>query len=85
MCVGASTGPGARGGRMELMVRLTRGGSVAEACIHEDSTGDEPLRACILRAVRELGFPDPAGQVIFSVPLVLEPGIAHRQAAVCGG
>lgn len=85
VCVGASTGPGARGGRMELMVRLTRGGTVAEACMSQDSTDDEPLRACILRAVRELGFPDPEGQVIFAVPLVLEPGIAHRQAAVCSG
>lgn len=83
VCVGASTGPGARGGRMELMVRLTRGGTVAEACIRADDTDDEPLRACILRAVRELGFPDPEGQVIFAVPLVLEPGVAHRQAAVC--
>ena len=83
LCVGASTGPGARGGRMELVVRLTRGGSVADACIRADSTGDEPLRACILRTVRELTFPDPAGQVIFAVPLALEPGIAHAQAAVC--
>jgi hypothetical protein len=83
LCVGASTGPGARGGRMELMVRLTRGGGVAEACIRADSTDDEPLRACILRVVRELTFPDPAGQVIFAVPLVLEPGTAHAQTAVC--
>lgn len=83
VCVGASTGPGAAGGRMELMVRLTRGGTVADACIHTDDTGDEALRACILRAVRETGFPDPAGQVIFAAPLVLSPGPSHRQSAVC--
>jgi hypothetical protein len=83
VCVGATTGPGARGGRMQLMVRLTRGGTVADACISADDTDDAALRACILRAVRETTFPDPEGQVVFSVPLILEPGGAHRQAAVC--
>lgn len=83
ICVGVATGPGARGGRMELMARVADGGRVSDACIRADDTADAHLRACVIRAVRELVFPDPDGQVVFAVPLVLEPGITHRQTAVC--
>lgn len=84
ICVGATTGPGARGGRMELMARIAGGGRVSDACIRADDTGDAHLRACVLRAARELTFPDPGlGQVVFAVPLVLEPGTSHHQRAVC--
>lgn len=83
ICVGTTPGPGARGGRMELMARVVDGGTVAEACIRADDTGDAHLRACVLRAARALVFSDPHGVVDFAVPLVLEAGTIHRQRAVC--
>jgi hypothetical protein len=83
ICVGTTAGPGARGGRMELMARIIDGGTVGEACIRADDTGDAHLRACVLRAARALVFADPDGVVDFAVPLVLEPGTIHRQRATC--
>lgn len=83
ICVGATTGPGARGGRMELLARIVSGGTVGDACIRADDTEDAHLRACVLRAARALTFPDPHGQVVFAVPLVLAPGTAHHQRATC--
>ena len=49
----------------------------------EDATGDSALRACIVRAARELAFEPPGGAVDFALPLLLEPGRAQRQVAVC--
>ena len=83
ICVGTTPGPGARGGRMELMARIIDGGTVGEACIRADDTADAHLRACVLRAARALVFTDPDGVVDFAVPLVLEPGTIHRQRATC--
>jgi len=83
ICVGTTPGPGARGGRMELMARIIDGGTVGEACIRADDTADAHLRACVLRAARALVFADPDGVVDFAVPLVLEPGTIHRQRATC--
>ncbi len=83
ICVGTTTGPGARGGRLELMARVIDGGTIGEACIRADDTGDAHLRACVLRAARALVFPDPDGVVDFAVPLVLRAGTIHRQRATC--
>jgi hypothetical protein len=83
LCVGASTGAGAAGGRLALAVRIEPDGRVRSACVMEDSTGDAALRACIVGAARELAFEPPGGYLDFALPLVLEPGRAHRQAPIC--
>lgn len=83
ICVGATPGPGARGGRVALAARIGEGGRVLEACITADSTDDAHLRGCVLRAARALVFPDPHGLVDFALPLVLAPGAAHHQRPLC--
>ena len=83
ICVGATPGPGARGGRIGLAARIGEGGRVVEACITADATGDAHLRTCVLRAARALVFPDPGGLVDFALPLSLAPGPAHHQRPVC--
>ncbi|AKF05423.1 hypothetical protein [Sandaracinus amylolyticus] len=83
LCVGTSSGPGAAGGRVALAVRIAPDGRVSDACVMEDSTGDAALRACLSRAALELAFDAPSGYVDFALPLVLEPGRAQRQVAVC--
>lgn len=83
LCVGTSTGPGAAGGRVAMAVRIGPEGRVAGACVMEDSTGDAALRACLVRAARELSFDAPGGYLDFALPLALEPGRAQRQVPVC--
>jgi hypothetical protein len=83
ICVGTSTGTGARGGRVVVDVRIGAGGNVSAACIREDETGDATLRACLVHALRSLVFDDPGGVIDFELPLVLAPGLSHRQRALC--
>lgn len=83
ICVGATSGPGARGGRLVLSARIDASGRVIEACISADSTDDAHLRACVLRAARGLVFPEAGGLVDFALPLSLAPGPAHHQRALC--
>jgi hypothetical protein len=83
LCVGTSTGAGAAGGRVAITVRIGPDGRVPAACVSEDSTGDAALRACLVRAARELSFDPPGGYVDFALPLALESGRAQRQSAVC--
>ena len=83
-CVGASEGRGALGGRVVLSMRIGASGEVSEACISEDATGDGVLRACLVHAARALAFAAPtSGSVDVALPLVLAPGLAHRQRAIC--
>ena len=83
ICVGTNTGTGARGGHVVIDVRVASGGAVSDACVREDETGDATLRACLVRATRALTFDDPGGAFDFELPLVLAPGISHRQRALC--
>ncbi len=83
ICVGTSTGAGARGGRVVVDVRVGPRGVVSAACVREDETDDATLRACLVRALRELVFDDPGGVLDFELPLVLAPGRSHRQRALC--
>lgn len=83
ICIGTSSGPGARGGRVVLDLRIGAGGGVVASCVREDPTGDAVLRACLLDATRSLGFDDPHGTLDVELPLVLTPGLAHRQRALC--
>ncbi|MDQ3033968.1 MAG: hypothetical protein M3Y87_16245, partial [Myxococcota bacterium] len=66
-----------------IAVRIAADGRVREACVMEDATGDPSLRACLVRAARELAFDPPGGVVDFALPLRLEAGRAQRQAPVC--
>jgi hypothetical protein len=83
ICVGTSTGTGARGGRVVVDVRIAAGGNVSSACVREDDTDDATLRACLVHALETLTFDDPGGVIDFELPLVLAPGLSHRQRAIC--
>lgn len=83
VCVGATPGPGARGGRLSLAVRIGEEGRVLDACIRSDSSDDPHLRACVVRAARALVFPAAGGLVDFELPLSLSPGAAHHQRPLC--
>ena len=83
VCVGATPGPGARGGRLSLAARIGAGGRVIAACVTADSTDDAHLRACIVRAAQAVVFPDPHGVIDFVLPLQLVPGAAHHQRPLC--
>lgn len=83
ICVGATTGPGARGGRLVLSARIDASGRVTDACISEDSTDDGYLRACVVEAARSLVFPESGGLVDFALPLSVAPGVSHHQRAFC--
>lgn len=83
ICVGTSTSAGALGGRVLLDVRVGPGGRVSDVCVREDRTDDAALRACLVEATRNLGFDDPHGVIDVELPLVLTPGLAHRQRALC--
>jgi len=85
ICVGATSGPGASGGRVQLAMRLGPDGGVSEACVVEDGTDDPVLRACLVRIARGVGFdaPDPPGYVDVQIPLVLSPLASQRQRPLC--
>ena len=84
LCAGTTDGPGALGGRVVLAMRVDAAGRVSEACVTEDGTNDAILRACLVAAALELVFPAPTGGALdVALPFVLEPGITHRQVAVC--
>lgn len=85
ICVGATDGPGAAGGRVVMALRIAADGRVAETCIMEDATDDPTLRACLLRAARTIAFPPPEspGTVDVALPLALSPLPSQRQRPVC--
>lgn len=85
ICVGATQGPGAAGGRVVLAFRVSPDGTVNEACVVEDATNDPGLRSCLARATRTIAFPSPRppGFVDAQLPLVLAPLESQRQRALC--
>ncbi len=83
-CTGGTSGAGARGGRVVLQFRVDADGRVREACVVEDETDDGVLRACLLRAARELSFPAPVGGSLdVALPLSIRPADAFQQRALC--
>ena len=85
ICVGATQGPGAAGGRVVLAFRVGPDGTVSESCVVEDATNDPSLRSCLARATRTIAFPAPrpAGFVDAQLPLLLAPLDSQRQRALC--
>lgn len=85
ICVGATDGPGAAGGRVVIALRIGGDGRVAHACVVEDGPDDPALRACVVRATRGIAFPapEPAGFVDVSLPLALAPAESQRQRPLC--
>ncbi len=85
ICVGATDGPGAAGGRVGLAMRIGPDGQLIEACVTEEAAPDPTLRACLLRAARATMFPepDPPGAVDVALPLVLAPLDSQRQRPLC--
>jgi hypothetical protein len=83
LCVGMSSGRGAAGGLVSIAVRIAPNGQVSDACIMEDATDDPSLRACIIRAARELIFETPGFFVDFALPLRLLAGRSQQQTPIC--
>ncbi len=85
ICVGATAGPGAAGGRVVLAMRIGPDGVVNEACVVESAAPDPALHECLARAARAVAFdaPAPPGFVDVQLPLVLAPLPAQRQRPLC--
>ncbi|MEM9070320.1 MAG: hypothetical protein AAGE52_17565 [Myxococcota bacterium] len=82
-CMTRANPEAARGGRMEIAIRIAAGGTVGEACAVSDALGDPQLRACVLRAVRDLRFPDPGGVLDVVLPISLAPDRSERPRPLC--
>lgn len=84
-CLEHADARGAAGGRLMLALRIRPDGSVDQACMIADETGDDALAACVLAAASDLSFeaPSPAGFVDVELPLLLRPNSAPAQAPVC--
>lgn len=82
-CLSRAAPEAARGGRLELVLRIGAGGQVRQACLRRDGIGDPRLRACLLSAVRSLSLPDPGGDVDVALPLSLTPDRSGAQRALC--
>ncbi len=74
-CLAAGSVESAAGGRIEVSFHVGPDGAVSQACAMADATGSEPVRACVLEALRSVRFPapDPAGTVAFALPVQLAP------------
>ncbi len=84
LCAGTTDGPGALGGRVVVSMRIDPSGRVTDACVTEDGTDDGVLRACLVRAARELTIGPPrGGSIDVALPIRIEPGVSHRQVALC--
>jgi hypothetical protein len=84
-CLSNADARGAAGGRVRVMLRVAPNGSVGEACISADETGDSRLLACIVAAARSLRFPapSPSGSVDLELPLALAPNFAAPAPLLC--
>lgn len=85
-CKAAGSGPVARGGRLELQLRVAPDGAVAGACVTRDDVGDAVFRGCVLEAAAALRFvaPRPEGTVVdAALPLVVSPDESLLQRPVC--
>lgn len=86
LCAGTTDGAGALGGRVVVSMRIGPDGRVVEACVTEDETDDGVLRACLVAGARELVIGPPrGGSIDVALPIRIEPGVAHRQVALCPG
>jgi hypothetical protein len=84
-CLNSADARGAAGGRLRLMFRVMPNGSVGEACISADETGDTKLLACILKETTSVRFPAPSpiGSADFELPLSLQPEHAPPAPLLC--
>jgi hypothetical protein len=84
-CLSSADPRGAAGGRLSLLLRVSRTGALADACIDKDDIGDARLRACILDRARKLRFPqpEPSGSVDLALPLTLVPAHAPMPPLLC--
>ncbi|MEM6960675.1 MAG: hypothetical protein AAF355_08995 [Myxococcota bacterium] len=61
-------------------------GTVREACVAEAAGTNARLRECVVEALEETIFPEPiGGEVVFSLPLELEPKGPSDQHGMCTG
>jgi hypothetical protein len=84
-CLSSADPRGAAGGHLSLLLRVSRTGVLANACIDKDDIGDARLRACILERARKLRFPEPqpSGSVDLALPLALVPAHAPMPPLLC--
>ena len=73
----------ARGGRMDLAIRVAADGSVDSACATADALGDPNLRACVLSVAGGLQFPEPGGVLDLVLPLRFQPDRSATQTLLC--
>ncbi|MBW1811136.1 MAG: tetratricopeptide repeat protein [Deltaproteobacteria bacterium] len=61
-------------GRVTLRVLLSRDGSVAQAGVEENSTGDDYLAYCLIRKLIDMRFPEPLRATeSFKIPVLFGP------------
>jgi hypothetical protein len=84
-CLSSADPRGAAGGHISLLLRVSSTGSLANACIDRDETGDARLRGCILEQAQKLHFPTPTpkGSVDLALPLSLVPAHAPVAPLLC--
>lgn len=82
-CMLRASAEAARGGRIELAIRVAADGSVATACATADGLGDPNLRSCVLGAAGQVRFPEPGGVLDLMLPLRLEPERTSAQTLLC--
>lgn len=75
----------ARGGRVDVLMRIGPDGGVVDACARADEIGDDAYRACLIGAARNLTFtrPIPPGYVDVSVPVRLRADATDALAPFC--
>ncbi len=84
-CALSTAGRAARGGKLQLDLRIGPDGSATELCLEHDDIGEPALRHCVIESARSLKFPrpDPAGFVDVSLPLALSLQGPTAQRALC--
>lgn len=75
----------ARGGRVELLLRIGPSGHVEAGCVRADEIGDDAFRQCLIGASRQLRFaaPTQGGFVDFAVPVRLRPDTSDALTPIC--
>ncbi len=84
-CLTAGRAESAQGGRMRVLIRVGTEGAVESACVVNDETRDAEVRACVLREIRGLQFPQPRprGTVDLRLPINLIPEALPIQRSLC--
>lgn len=75
----------ARGGRLQLLMRIGPDGGVVDACAQEDTIADDGFRMCIVGAARRLAFtpPSPPGYVDVRLPVRVLPDASSAITPLC--